>query len=331
MKRLRGKPWRFLTCMLVLALLFSVPVYADVGDNLNGWLIDFLGYGKQDNVPSTYGGSLVERVNFLENENQFLKDQIASLGTKTDALGVKADSLATKEDVENVSKAANASYNLYVYIPKSAATGNYDGQKVTITSSSGNQNSTATLRDDGTNYSTTLYFNFSGNCKLDFNMLFNSVASSVQLPVTISATGQEQKLWEKGKFSEQYSWDFIHEICSNNKANQFFNAGNKLKNGWSIVNTAASEVKIWHKSIPNLGNMIWSSANSTAGNYAATWNNSNSGLPVAASRSELLSKSEAEAMTQSDRMTGFYSWTSTESSSGYHWFVYSDGSLYRHL
>ena len=114
--------------MLILALLFSVPVYADVGDNLNGWLIDFLGYGKQDSVPSTYGGSLVERVNFLENENQFLKSQIASLGTKTDALGVKVNNLATKEDVENVSKAANASYNLYVYIPKNIATGNYDAE-----------------------------------------------------------------------------------------------------------------------------------------------------------------------------------------------------------
>lgn len=56
MKKLRDKPWRFFTCMLVLALLFSAPVYADVGDNLNGWLIDFLGYGKQDSVPSTYGG-----------------------------------------------------------------------------------------------------------------------------------------------------------------------------------------------------------------------------------------------------------------------------------
>lgn len=320
MKKLRDKPWQFLTCILVLVLLLSAPVYADVGDNLNGWLIDFLGYGKQDTVPSTYGGSLVERVNFLENENQFLKDQIASLGTK-------ADNLATKEDVENVSKAANASYNLYVYIPKDVATGNYDGQKVTITSSSGNQNSTAILRDDGKNYSTTLYFNFSGNCKLNFDMLCNSIVNGVQLPVTISATGQEQKLWNKGEFSDQYSWDFVHEICSSNKANQIFNAGDKLKNGWSIVNTSASEIKIWNKSIPNLGNMAWGSANSTAGNYATTWNNSNSGLPVIASRSELLSKSEAETMSQGDRTTGFDYWTSTGNSRGNHWSVNSDGSL----
>lgn len=326
--------------VLALVLLVAMPVSADVGDNLNGWLINFLGYGKESNVPSNYEGSLVERINFLEKQQEDLranvatKDQVNDLAIKTDSLVAKTDglvtktnNLATKEDVENISKAANASYNLYVYIPKDIATGNYDGQKVTITSSSGNQNSTATLRDDGVNYSATLYFNFSGNCRLNFNMLYNSIVNGVQLPVTISATGQEQKLWEKGKFSEQYSWDFIHEICSNNKANQFFNAGNKLGNGWTVVNTSASEVKIWHKSIPNLGDMNWSSANSTAGNYAATWNSNNSGLPVHATRSELLSYDEAETMAQGDRKTRFLYWTSTGYSNCNHWYVHADGGV----
>ena len=327
--------------VLALVLLVAMPVSADVGDNLNGWLINFLGYGKESSVPSNYGGSLVERINFLEKQQEDLqasvatKDQVNDLVTKTDNLVARTDglvtktnNLATKEDVENISKAANASYNLYVYIPKDIATGNYDGQKVTITSSSGNQNSTATLRDDGVNYSATLYFNFLGNCRLNFNMLYNSIVNGMQLPVTISATGQEQRLWEKGKFTDQYSWDFVHEICSNNKANQFFNAGNKLGNGWTVVNTSASEIKIWHKSIPNLGDVNLSTANSTAGNYAATWNSNNSGLPVHATRSELLSISEAKTMAQGDRATGFYYWTSTGLGNGRSFFVYPEGSSY---
>ena len=43
-----------------------MSVSADVGDNLNGWLINFIGYGKENAVPADYGGSLVERMNYLE-------------------------------------------------------------------------------------------------------------------------------------------------------------------------------------------------------------------------------------------------------------------------
>ena len=312
--------------VLALVLLVAMPVSADVGDNLNGWLINFLGYGKESNVPSNYEGSLVERINFLEKQQEDLranvatKDQVNDLAIKTDSLVAKTDglvtktnNLATKEDVENISKAANASYNLYVYIPKDIATGNYDGQKVTITSSSGNQNSTATLRDDGVNYSATLYFNFVGNCRLNFNVLCNTTAFGVTLPVTISATGQEQKLWEKGKFSEQYSWDFIHEICSNNKANQFFNAGNKLGNGWTVVNTESNGIKTWYNgwSFQNIM-CSWNGAYAMAGSYFVEWNSENTGLPITAYKSELLSYAEALTMTCDDRKLGYLTyWTST--------------------
>lgn len=287
--------------MLGLTILSAAQAYADVGDNLNGWLINFLGYGKESSVPDDYGGSLVERVNYLEKN------------------------MATKEDVENVAKAVNASYNLYVYIPKDEATGNYDGQKVTITSSSGNQNSSAILRDDGKNYAATLSFNFSGDCKINFNMIYNSVIDRVQLPITISATGQEQKLWEKGKFSECYSWAFIHEICSNNKANQFFNTGTKLKNGWSIVNVSEGEIKILGTT--NIGYMSWSAASSAASSYVTTWNSSNSELPVVALKSELLSKVEAETISTSSRLRTFNYWSATQCGNEHHWFICSDGSI----
>lgn len=295
--------------MLVLALLFSAPVYADVGDNLNGWLIDFLGYGKQDSVPSTYGGSLVERVNFLENENQFLKSQIASLGTKTDALGVKVNNLATKEDVENVSKAANASYNLYVYIPKNIATGNYDGQRVTITSASGNQNSSAILRDDGVNYSAMLYFNFVGNCRLNFNVLCNSAANGVQLPVTISATGKEQILWQRGNFSEQYSLDFIHQICSSGKVNQFLYSNNMLKNGWTVIGTQSNAVWLWRGKTEITTD--WGNASNYAATYYQQFNNENE-TDIAYS-SGLLSRIELLPVLANTevRFSDYCGWTSS--------------------
>lgn len=285
-----------------------MPVSADVGDNLNGWLINFLGYGKEGSTPNDYGGSLVERVNYLEKQQQAICSKTDSLATKE-----QIKNLATKEDVENVSKAANASYNLYVYIPKNVATGNYDGQRVTITSSSGSQNATATLRDDGVNYSATLYFNFSGNCRLDFNVLSKTTTFGITLPVTINATGQEQILWQRGSFSDKYSLDFVHQICSNNQAELFFSPGNKLENGWSIVNTESNGIKTWYNgwSFQNIM-CSWNGAYAMAGSYFVEWNSENTGLPITAYKSELLSYAEAQVMTCRDRELGYSSyWTST--------------------
>ena len=262
-----------------------------VSDNLSGWLIGFLGYGKEDSTPDEYGGSLIERVNFLESENRALKNQM-------DKLSNKADTLATKEDVENVSKAANASYNLFVYIPKNIATGNYAGQQVRITSTSGNQNSTATLRDDGTNYSTTLYFNFRGNCRLNFNVLCHT-----------SGAGQEQLLWKRGSFSEQYSFDFIHQICSSNQAELFFSPGNKLGNGWTVIGTQSNAVWLWK------GKTVITTDWENASNYAATYyqqfNNENE-TDIAYS-SGLLSKIEFLPVLENTeaRFSDGYGWTSS--------------------
>ena len=313
-------PQKILAMVLVFTFLLMTPASATVvSDNLSGWLIGFLGYGKEDSTPDEYGGSLIERVNFLESENRALKNQM-------DKLSNKADTLATKEDVENVSKAANASYNLFVYIPKNIATRNYAGQQVRITSESGNQNSTATLRDDGTNYSTTLYFNFSGNCRLNFNVLCNTTAFGVTLPVTISATGQEQLLWKRGGFSEQYSFDFIHQICSSNQAELFFSPGNKLKNGWTVIGTQSNAVWLWN------GKTVITTDWENASNYAATYyqqfNNENE-TDIAYS-SGLLSKIELLPVLKSTkaRFSNGYGWTSSafENDPDFHYIIGNDGS-----
>ena len=78
-------------------MLLSSTSYAGVTDNLNGWLVQFLGVGNEEEVPDEYGGSLVERVNFLEKENRELKEMIEA----------QAD-------------ASSTSCNLFVYIPNVA-------------------------------------------------------------------------------------------------------------------------------------------------------------------------------------------------------------------
>ena len=293
-------PRMILGWVLVLVLLAVAPVSADVGDNLNGWLINFLGYGKEDSVPSDYGGSLVERMNFLEKQQQDLSAKVA-----------------TKEDVENASKAANASYNLYVYIPKDVATGNYDGQPVTIISASGNQRSSAILRDDGTNYSATLYFNFSGNCNLSYNGIFNGQQYAATRGVVIDTTGKEQILLARN------SLDFAHTVCSAGAANQYFSQGNVLENGWTVVNTQSNALQLWRKT--NLGNNTWSGVYSVANSYWQTFNRENN-TNVAYS-SGFLSKNQLESgWLASNRTAGFHYWTATEYSGGY-WYVRYDGSF----
>ena len=318
----RTPPHRILGWVLILILLVTMPVSADVGDNLNGWLINFLGYGKEGSTPNDYGGSLVERVNYLEKQQQAICSKTDSLATKE-----QIKNLATKEDVENVSKAANASYNLYVYIPKNVATGNYDGQRVTITSSSGSQNATATLRDDGVNYSATLYFNFNGNCRLNFTILCNSAVYGVQVPVAISATGQEQILWNKGYYSDQYSWDFIHQICSNNLTNRFFDAGNVLRGGWYITNIQNSFLQIWRKT--DLGRKDWEGANSVASNYWQTFNAEN-GTNVAYSSGALSYNELWSGWLCSNRGTGFDYWTATVEGGNNSYFVDDDSVIRVH-
>ena len=119
-------------------------------------------------------------------------------------------------------------------------------------------------------------------------------------------------------------------ICEEGSANSTLKPGDKLEHGYIIVAVKPDAVKIWSPK-DSLGDMNWNDASKVADNYAITWNRNNSELPVLASRSELLSKEEAESLPQSYRMTGFYYWTSTGISSGRHWRVDSDGSLYNSL
>ena len=271
-----------------------------------GSIAAFLGLSAPDSVQTDYGGTLVERVNYLEKQNKMLAE------------GLK--DLATKEDVENASKEANASHNLYVYIPKDVATGNYDGKKVTITSASGNQNSAAILRDDGTNYSATLYFNFSGNCKLSYDILSTGQAAKFSLGATINATGQEQKLiW----VVPSKSLDFVHAVCDVGVADQFFSAGDVLENGWTVVNAQAAALQIWRKT--NLEYGDWHYVNAIAVDYWKTFNKENN--TNVAYTSGLLGNDELmSGWLASNRMTSFSYWTSTEYSSGinHHYCLVSD-------
>ena len=122
-------------------------------------------------------------------------------------------------------------------------------------------------------------------------------------------------MWKRGSFSEQYSFDFIHQICSSNQAELFFSPGNKLKNGWNVVNTESNGIKIWHRQwFTTYQNPThWQSALRQEGLYCDKWNDSNAGLPITAYKSELLSYDEAAAMTESDRSAYFNDyWLSTK-------------------
>ena len=121
------------------------------------------------------------------------------------------------------------------------------------------------------------------------------------------------------------TFERLAEICESCTAMIKIHPGDKVENGYIVAAVKPDSVKIW--SLKNsLGNMSWDAANSEASNYADVWNNYYR-LPVVASRSELLSKSELETMFKSVGETGFIYWTSTEFSSGFHWRVCSGGSL----
>ena len=123
---------------------------------------------------------------------------------------------------------------------------------------------------------------------------------------------------------EVITFERLHEICEEGSADLILKPGDKLKQGYVVVAVKPDSVKIW--SAENfLGEMNWNDAKQAANNYYRVLDNF--GLPIIALGSELLSKEEAESISKSDRMAGFYYWTSTESSSGHHWFVDFYGSL----
>lgn len=302
---------------------------AGVSDSLGlGSIAAFLGLAAPDSVRTDYGGTLVERVNYLEQQNKKLTEQneslaaqMAGLITKTDNLATKEQikDLATKEDVENVSKAANASYNLYVYIPKNIATGNYDGQKVTIISSSGNQNSSATLRDDGVNYSATLYFNFNGNCRLNFNILGNNTSAATEIYVTVSATGQEKQLL----VCEDPN--FAHVMCQSGIADRFYTSGLVLNNGWIVVSVQNNALQLWRKS--SIGKMEDYCAQDTANKYWQTYNAEN-GTNAAFSSGQFSERELGSGWLAGNNRTNYYYWTSTYNAGRAEFLSFHDGTFY---
>lgn len=129
----------------------------------------------------------------------------------------------------------------------------------------------------------------------------------------------------ESKKPDVITFERLHEICSNGSADLVLKPGDKLEQDYVIVAVKSDAVKIW--SAKNfLGSMDWDNATKVAGRYSCEWNR-DSTFPVEAVLSSLLSKEEAESISESDRMTGFDYWTSTEYGSGRHWFVSSDGSL----
>ena len=319
----------FAALFLATVLVLLQPAYfsqAAVGDNIGTAVIEQT-IGSWEDASDAH--SVMGLLKLIIEKISAQLEKLNALETKVDALDTKMDlqTVSLQESIENMGQAANASYNLYVYIPKSITQSNYSGQQVKITSASGNQNATATLRDDGTNYSTTLYFNFSGNCKLNFSIISASDTCAVELPVTISATGQEQQLWKKGQYSDKYPLSFVHDVCAANRATEFFETGNNLTCGWTIANFGTDNegnqaLQLWRKT--NLGNAVWSSANSTATSYWNTFNSGNS--TTVAYKSGLLSKTEVESgWLASNRTTGFNYWLETPYGSGFHWIVNGGG------
>lgn len=118
----------------------------------------------------------------------------------------------------------------------------------------------------------------------------------------------------------------MHEICEEGSADLILKPGDKVENDYVVVAVKPDTVKIWLQK-DCLGTMNWDDADSFARKYVDLWNKANSRLPAIDVSSELLSKEEAESISKSDRTTGFCYWTSTECSSGFHWFVRYDGSL----
>ena len=298
-------------------LLFSssaIPSRADVTDNAETALLEQT-VGSWSDTDQSH--SVIGLLRLIITKLSRFDSRFDSLDAK-----IEAKTAALQTSIENIGQSVNASYNLYVYIPKSCALADYSGQQIRITSTSGNQNASATLRDDGNNYSTTLYFNFSGSCRLNYNLLSSTQTCAVELPVTINATGQEQNLVKSDGY--RYTLDYVHVICSDNRAADYLSAGDVLACGWTVVNVNSNAVQLWRKT--NLGDVTWSSANSTAQSYYNTFNAEN--RTNVSFKSGLLSKSEVESgWLAGNRVTGAYYWLETLHSSGYHWCVNDDGGV----
>lgn len=161
----------------------------------------------------------------------------------------------------------------------------------------------------------------------DGNLRYNDDSDGIGCCPALWVGARKSSKCSSKKPNDLITFERLAEILEEESVGIWLRPGAKLENGYIVVAVKPDAVKIWSAK-DCIGDMSWKDANSSVGNYVATWNNNNSGLPVVASRSELLSKEEAETMSQEERETGFDYWTATENSSGNHWNVNSDGSLY---
>lgn len=220
-------------------------------------------------------------------------------------------------------KLGSASYRYRFFLPKTdALVDRYAGEQITI--SNGSDSEVATLRDGGENYSTTVYANFTGSSTLRYNLLSQTYTSTaVSRAVTLSNNGSTALL--STNLLTGWSWDFVHEVCEAGVANKYLSDGYSLPDSWYIIGSQQSgSVRIWKKT--NIGNAMWSTANSNAQAYYSTFNTTYADLSVTATSSGLLTYSDVTSgWLNSNRTTGVSYWLETAYSSDTHYCVGSNG------
>lgn len=310
-----------LSCMIAVnPIKENIVTQAAVTDNIGTAVIEQT-VGAWEDTSETH--SVIGLLRLIIEKITSHLEKLEALDAKVEALDTKMDlqTVSLEQRIEDSAKAANASYNLYVYLPKTKALADYSGQQIKITSNSGNQTATATLRDDGTNYCATLYYNFSGYCKLSYNLLnHEGLAFLTVEPVTISEVSQEYKLADLTVAPKDMSWHTIHSILQANLAEEFgmTDVGTVLPDNWFVVDTGTNNnayaLRIWRKSTVYDG--CWSVSNNTANAYYETFN-SKAECDIAYS-SGLLSQTDIKTgyLANNWRSSQIY-WLSTAGGSGH--------------
>lgn len=185
-KHVNPPPSRLLILLLCFALIFQPNlVQASVNDNVSSTKINQT-LGNIDDTSSA--NSIVGLIRLVIETLGEIKTSIANLDVKIDA-----QTKTLQESMKNTVVAATASYNLYVYLPKSdACQQDYTDATITIYSSSGNQSATSKLECNDTNYYTTLYFNFSGACQLHWTAR-NSYGDTFDITEDVNITNASQE------------------------------------------------------------------------------------------------------------------------------------------
>ena len=277
------------SAFLLALIIISGPIgrmtaHAVVTDNIGTAAIEQR-IGSWDDSSETHSvigllRLIIEKISMHLQKLETLEAKVNALDTKMD---VQTNSL--QQSIADSVQMANASYNLYVYMPKTIALADYSGQQVKIFSASGNQSAAATLRDDGANYSATLYYNFSGACTLSYNLLNHyGQPISTREPLTVSVASQEYQLANLTAAPSQMSWHTIHSILRAGCAAEFglTTEGTYLPDNWYVIASGsyngADAIRIWRKT--NLETALFYKAKQIADNYKTTFNQ-NAGCEIA--------------------------------------------------